>query len=162
MYSMGAHLDLTRRPYSFLGNSRADSTEAGASQILFWRNWSLTKKESVPDSSRKSWSVCPHLSSFEGLFDYYMASGPIMILLGKCFCHDCYGKALSRGGLAEFMESCQHMTDRNFQVRFHPSIYSRYYWMPLLSIEKSLPFVPGHLIKEVQDENTRPRCRSKK
>jgi hypothetical protein len=83
MYSMGAHLDLTRRPYSFLGNYRAGSTEAGASQILFWRNWSLKKKEPVPDSSRKSWSVCPHLSSFEGLFDYYMASGPIMILLGK-------------------------------------------------------------------------------
>jgi hypothetical protein len=81
---MEAHLDLTRRPYSFLENYRAGSTEAGASQILFWRNWSIKKKVPVPDSSRKSWSVCPHLSSFEGLFDYYMASGPIMILLGKC------------------------------------------------------------------------------
>jgi hypothetical protein len=118
MYSMGAHLVHASRPYSFLKKNGADSTEAEASKMLFWRNWSLTERNPVQDSNRKSWAVCPHLSSFEGLFDYYMASGPIMILLGKCFCHDCYGKALSKEGLAEFMESCHHMTDRNFQDDF--------------------------------------------
>ena len=46
-----------------------------------------------------------------------------MILLGKCFCHDCYGKALSRRGLAEFMESCQHMTDKGFQEGFIDSLF---------------------------------------
>ena len=48
------------------------------------------------DDRRKSWSVCSHLSRPESLLDYYMSSGSVMILLGKCFCHDCYEMVLSR------------------------------------------------------------------
>ncbi len=47
-----------------------------------------------------------------------MGSGSIMILLGKCFCHDCYEMVLSQRDLNEFMDSCQHMTDRKFQEDF--------------------------------------------
>jgi len=79
-------------------------------------SWSM--KDKVLDDTRKTWAVCPHLSSLEGLFDYYMASGSIMVLLGKCFCHDCYKMVLSRRDLKEFMDSCQHMTDKRFQEDF--------------------------------------------
>jgi hypothetical protein len=47
-----------------------------------------------------------------------MASGSIMVLLGKCLCHDCYMKILCRRDLTEFLESCDHMTDRRFQEDF--------------------------------------------
>ena len=70
------------------------------------------------EDKRKSWSVCPHLSSAELLFDYYMASGRIMLLLGKCFCYDCYGMVLFRRDLTEFMSTCQHVSERRFQEDF--------------------------------------------
>jgi hypothetical protein len=47
-----------------------------------------------------------------------MGSGSIMVLLGKCFCHECYEMVLSRRDLKEFMASCQHMTDQMFQENF--------------------------------------------
>jgi hypothetical protein len=67
---------------------------------------------------RRSWSVCPHLSHSDSLFDYYVASEPIMLLLGKCLCHGCYELILKKRNLNEFMESCDHMTDREFQKGF--------------------------------------------
>jgi hypothetical protein len=78
----------------------------------------LPSRRSGLDDRRKSWSVCSHLSHPESLLDYYMGSGSIMILLGKCFCHDCYEMVLSRRDLKEFMASCQHMTDLMFQENF--------------------------------------------
>jgi hypothetical protein len=78
----------------------------------------LPSKRSGLDDGRKSWSVCSHLSHPESLLDYYMGSGSIMVLLGKCFCHECYEMVLSRRDLKEFMDSCQHMTDRKFQEDF--------------------------------------------
>jgi hypothetical protein len=78
----------------------------------------LPSKRSSLDDGRKSWSVCSHLSHPESLLDYYMGSGSIMILLGKCFCHECYEMVLSRRDLREFMDSCQHMTDLRFQEDF--------------------------------------------
>jgi len=86
--------------------------------MLFRKDWSFIEGKPPRDDARKSWSVCPHLSSLEGLFDYYMASGSIMVLLGKCFCHDCYKMVLSRRDLKGFMDSCQHMTDKRFQEDF--------------------------------------------
>jgi hypothetical protein len=47
-----------------------------------------------------------------------MASGSIMLVLGKCFRYDCYGMVLFKRDLAEFMESCQHMTNLRFQEEF--------------------------------------------
>jgi hypothetical protein len=54
----------------------------------------------------------------EGLFDYYMASGRIMALLGKCFCHECYTMILSKRDLKELMDSCRHLTDKRLQEDF--------------------------------------------
>jgi hypothetical protein len=41
-----------------------------------------------------------------------------MLLLGKCLCHVCYELILKKRNLNEFMESCDHMTDREFQKGF--------------------------------------------
>ena len=78
----------------------------------------VPSRRSRLDDRRKSWSVCSHLTHPESLLDYYMSSGSIMVLLGKCFCHECYEMVLSRRDLKEFMDSCHHMTDRRFQEDF--------------------------------------------
>lgn len=64
------------------------------------------------------WSVCPHLTHPDSLFDYYLASGSIMLILGKCLCHDCWESIIEKRDLKEFMESCDHLTDRKFQKAF--------------------------------------------
>jgi len=115
---MGAFVDETRKPFFLLGNGRTETARMGAAGMLFRKDWSFIEDRTNTDDKRKSWSVCPHLSSTERLFDYYMASGSIMLLLGKCFCYDCYGMILFKRDLKEFMDSCQHMTDRRFQEDF--------------------------------------------
>jgi len=115
---MGAFVDETRKPFFLLGNGRTETARMGAAGMLFRKDWSFIEDRTNTDDKRKSWSVCPHLSSTERLFDYYMASGSIMLLLGKCFCYDCYGMILFKRDLKEFMDSCQHMTDRRFQQDF--------------------------------------------
>jgi hypothetical protein len=115
---MGAHVDQTRKPFFLVGNRGAEAAGMGATGMLFRKDWSFTKDRPTRDDNRQSWSVCPHLSSTERLFDYYMASGSIMILLGKCFCYDCYGMVLFKRDLTEFMDSCEHMTDHGFQKGF--------------------------------------------
>jgi len=115
---MGAHVDQTRKPFFLLENHGAEAARMGVSGMLFKKDWSFIENRPTRDDNRQSWSVCPHLSSTERLFDYYMASGSIMLLLGKCFCYDCYGMVLFKRDLAEFMKSCQHMTDQRFQEDF--------------------------------------------
>jgi hypothetical protein len=118
---MGAHVDQTRKPFFLVGNRGTEAAGMGATGTLFRKDWSLIEDRPTRDDNRQSWSVCPHLSSTERLFDYYMASGSIMILLGKCFCYDCFRMVLSKRDLTAFMDSCQHMTDHRFQKDFiHP------------------------------------------
>lgn len=62
-----------------------------------------------------SWSVCPHLSHPDKLFGYYVASGMIMLILGKCLCHECYESILKERDIREFMESCDYMVESRFQ-----------------------------------------------
>jgi hypothetical protein len=115
---MGAHVDQTRKSFFLLGDGTAETARMGAAGISFRKDWSFIEDRPTRDDKCKSWSVCPHLSSHEKLFDYYMAAGSIMLLLGKCFCYDCYGMVLFKRDLAEFMNSCQHMTDQRFQEDF--------------------------------------------
>ena len=70
------------------------------------------------DDRRKSWSVCSHLSRPEGLLDYYMGSGSITILLGKCLCQHCHEMIVSKSDLTEVMSDSKHMTDQGFQKDF--------------------------------------------
>lgn len=115
---MGAFVDQTGKPFFILGNGDAEAAKMGATGMMFRKDWSFIEDRQTRDDKRESWSVCPHLSSTERLFDYYMASGSIMLLLGKCFCYDCYGMVLFKRDLTEFMDSCQHMTDQRFQEDF--------------------------------------------
>jgi hypothetical protein len=97
---------------------QSDGTESTRNEVIVMlpgKLWSFIRKGPDPDNPRGSWSVCYHLSSLEGLFDYYMASGSVLVLLGKCFCHDCYEMVLSRRDLTEFMDTCWHMTDKMLQ-----------------------------------------------
>ena len=120
---MGAHVDQTAKSY-FVSQSREMLfSELKATGRALHGGVSPMGSSVIRDDRRKSWSVCRHLSTFEGLVDYYITGGSIMMLLGKCFCHDCYEKILSRGDLAEFMDSCRHMTDRGFQNGFIEPLY---------------------------------------
>jgi len=115
---MGAHIDQTRKAYFLPVNLGVETAMIGATRMLFIEDWAFIEKTPPKNDKEKSWSVCPHLSTPEGLFDYYMASGRIMLLLGKCFCYDCYGMVLFNRDLVKFMDSCQHMTDQRFQEDF--------------------------------------------
>jgi hypothetical protein len=112
---MGAYFDHTEE-YRILNGWRKPQPKGFGADRMMNNSWLM--KDQMVDDTRKSWAVCPHLSSLEGLFDYYMASGSIMVLLGKCFCHACYKTVLSKRDLKQFMDSCEHMTDKRFQEDF--------------------------------------------
>jgi hypothetical protein len=78
----------------------------------------LPSRRSRLDDRRKSWSVCSHLSHPDSLLDYYMGSGSITILLGKCLCQRCHEMIVSKSDLTEVMSDCEHMTDQGFQKGF--------------------------------------------
>jgi hypothetical protein len=115
-YTMRGFADPIRKGYLLSAKTPSGRKGPGAKNGAALRL--LPSRRSGLDDRRKSWSVCSHLSHPESLLDYYMGSGSIMILLGKCFCHDCYKMVLSRRDLREFIDSCQHMTDLRFQENF--------------------------------------------
>ena len=85
------------------------------------------------DSKKHTWLVCPHLSLPNLVYRYYMASGLITIVLGKCFCESCLDMILSRDDLSELIGSSRPMTDRQFQENFiSPLMDSNYNFTKLL------------------------------
>ena len=66
------------------------------------------------DSSTYTWLVCPHLSEADLVYDYFLASGLITIVLGKCFCETCYDDILKTADLSGLIGSGRPMTDRQF------------------------------------------------
>ena len=67
------------------------------------------------DDKRKTWSVCPHLSRPEDLIGHYLNSGPIMVLLGKVLCGECYRIIVSGTDFSGYINVSTYMTDRRFQ-----------------------------------------------
>lgn len=65
-----------------------------------------------------TWLVCPHLAQPDLVYRYYLASGLITIVLGKCFCEACLDKILSNDDLSELIGACRPMTDTLFQENF--------------------------------------------
>lgn len=87
-------------------------------------------------SSQYTWLVCPHLSQPELLFQYYLASGLITIVLGKCFCESCLDRILSDDDLADLIDDCRPMTDIIFQDEFiSPLIDSNFSFNKLFELE---------------------------
>ena len=70
------------------------------------------------NSSKYTWLVCSHLSQPERVYRYYLASGLIAIVLGKCFCETCLDKMSSGEDLSELIRSSRPMTDKLFQDEF--------------------------------------------
>lgn len=70
------------------------------------------------DSNKCTWLVCPHLAEPQLVYDYYMASGLITIVLGKCFCESCLDMVLTGSEFSEFVRSSRPMTDMLFQRNF--------------------------------------------
>jgi hypothetical protein len=69
-------------------------------------------------SDKYTWLVCPHLARPELVFQYYLASGLITVVLGKCFCESCLDRILSNEDLLDLIDACRPMTDRIFQEDF--------------------------------------------
>lgn len=120
---MGAHLDKTGRIYFLREHLERELPSAGATVGDYPEDLPLINNKLSTSKTRPSWSVCRHLSSPERLLHYFQASGSIMVLLGKCICHDCYEEILSQRGLDEYMQSSDHMTDMGFQNNFIEQLF---------------------------------------
>jgi hypothetical protein len=84
------------------------------------------------NSHKYTWLVCPHLSEPELVYRYYLSSGLITIVLGKCFCESCLDKILSKEDLSASIGSSRPMTDKSFQEDFiNPLIDSNYNFIKL-------------------------------
>ena len=84
-----------------------------------------------------TWLVCPHLSQPDFVYRYYLASGLITIVLGKCFCESCLDRILSNEDLSELITSCRPMTDILFQENFiSPLIDSNFNFTKLFEHEE--------------------------
>ena len=86
--------------------------------------WYPTIVPPKKNSAKNTWSVCPHLSQPDLVYRYYMASGLITIVLGKCFCESCLDMILSRDDLSELIGSSRPMTDRQFQENIIDPLYT--------------------------------------
>ena len=79
------------------------------------------------DDANCSWLICPHLSDPDRVYNYYMSSGLIMIVMGKCFCETCLDKIIIRNDVSDFLRSCSPVTDGLFQESIiNPLIDSNY------------------------------------
>jgi len=101
----------------------------------------------TPTSKRRAvkfnWLVCPHLSEPELVYDYYMASGLITIVLGKCFCDTCLDLVYMKGDLAEFVSLSKPMTDTLFQENFiNPLLDSNYNFSKILGYIEANDYAP--------------------
>ena len=89
------------------------------------------------NSNKNTWLVCPHLSQPDFVYSYYLASGLITIILGKCFCEACLDKILSNNDLSVLIGSCRPMTDTAFQENFiGPLIDSNFNFIKLFEQQR--------------------------
>lgn len=85
------------------------------------------------DSNKYTWLVCAHLSQPDLVYQYYMSSGLITVVLGKCFCEACLDMILAENDLSELIGSSRPMTDSLFQENFiGPLIDSNYNFTKIL------------------------------
>lgn len=117
---MGANLDKNESSF-FVLNKPGWSNGAIATGLPGYAEslMPMAPVASADQSSGKyTWLVCPHLSQPELVFQYYLASGLITVVLGKCFCESCLDRIISGNDLAHLIDACRPMTDRIFQENF--------------------------------------------
>jgi hypothetical protein len=122
---MGAILDSKGKSFFLAGNT---SLFAGAAALDLPTISPCNEEAQINDSiydldnSRYTWLVCPHLTGPEKVYEYYMSSGLIIIVLGKCFCEDCLEMILFNSDLSDLVKSSRQMTDRLLQENFVHSL----------------------------------------
>ena len=115
---MGARIDTNEKSFFFpdIGIKDSGATVNGTPAFLLNNdpfNENLVKLGS--DDSNSSWLICPHLSYPDRVFNYYMSSGLIIIVMGKCFCETCLDMIIIKNDLSDFLRSCSPVTDGLFQ-----------------------------------------------
>ena len=115
---MGAMIDTNEKSYfiSDAGLKDVGATINGTPAFLL-------KNEPIPENyvklgieaEKSKWLVCPHLSDPHSVFNYYMSSGLIIIVMGKCFCETCLDMILIKDDITDFLNSSLPMTDQLFQ-----------------------------------------------
>jgi hypothetical protein len=132
---MGANLNKTEKSLFVIDKPelKHGAIAIGAPNFTKNRVWNSSIEVLQPYAESNTWLVCPHLSEPNLVYRYYLASGLITIVLGKCFCDTCLDMILSRDDLAELIGSSIPMTDRMFQQNFiSPLIDSNYNFTKLL------------------------------
>ena len=132
---MGANLNKTEKSLFIIDKPEWKNGAIAIGAPNFAKNivWNPTVDILKKDSKKNTWLVCPHLSQPHLVYRYYMASGLITIVLGKCFCESCLDMILSKDDLSELIGSSRPMTDRQFQENFiSPLMDSNYNFTKLL------------------------------
>ena len=117
---MGANLDKNEKAFfifdkpEWVSGAIAAGTAGYAESLIYSPPQAAGKR----NSNEHTWLVCPHLSQPDFVYRYYLASGLITIVLGKCFCETCLDRILSNNDLADLIGSCRPMTDKIFQENF--------------------------------------------
>ena len=141
---MGANLNKTEKSLFIIGKPewKNGAIAIGAPNFINSSVWNSAIDIPPKYAENDTWLVCPHLSQPNLVYRYYLASGLITIVLGKCFCDSCLDMILSRDDLSELIGSSRPMTDRMFQQNFiSPLIDSNYNFTKLLG-ERSDDIAP--------------------
>ena len=133
---MGANLNKSERSLFIIDKPEWKNGAVAIGAPYFAKKndiWNPTIDIPKKYSEKNTWLVCPHLSQPNLVYRYYMASGLITIVLGKCFCESCLDMILSRDDLSELIGSSRPMTDGQFQENFiSPLMDSNYNFTKLL------------------------------
>jgi hypothetical protein len=129
---MGAMIDTNEKAYfiSDAGLKDCGATINGTPAFLLKNDpkaGNYVKLSIEPERSK--WLVCPHLSDPDSVFNYYMSSGLIIIVMGKCFCETCLDMIIIKDDLNDFLDTSTPMTDHLFQEKIiNPLMDSNYYF----------------------------------
>lgn len=136
---MGANLDRNEKSFFIIDTPqwKHGAIAAGMPGFADKLVYSPPMEAALKNSNKSTWLVCPHLSQPDFVYRYYLASGLITIVLGKCFCEECLDRVLSNNDLSELIGSCRPMTDRKFQENFiSPLIHSNFNFTKLFEQEE--------------------------
>jgi hypothetical protein len=136
---MGAHLDKNEKSFFLIDRPewKNGAIAAGAPGYAEYLMVTPAIDAARNYSNQYTWLVCPHLSQPDFVYRYYLASGLITMVLGKCFCEACLDKILSNEDLSELIGSCRPMTDKIFQDNFiSPLIDSNFNFTKLFEQEE--------------------------
>ena len=127
---MGATIDTNEKSFfvSDIGMKNVGATVNGTPVFALNNDPNCGKYVKLGiDGADCSWVICPHLSDPDMVFNYYMSSGLIIIVMGKCFCETCLDMVLIKGDLSEFLRASNPVTDIAFQETIiNPLIDSNY------------------------------------